>query len=360
MKIKFIFAVPIISILLYLIISSSSCDNENPIIPPPPITPPDTVSRFIWNKIHVGGPIRDIYVADTNDIYIDKGTACQHFDGNSFYYINFQEPNFGLESISGYDKNNIFFMGTTILNGSEKIGKLKKYSNGIITTFILDTSKGGNYVMEVIGPNQVWISLTNNYVIFFNDGNFTKYILEANPRIIEPILFNNKNNILYAFPIKNILDSFEIHTLKFNGMGFDLLKTDCLNWQNPVCLTQNMLRCGDDLIMTKIYSENKLYYFNGNNWIYHSQFDSTNTSAYKIGGWSKDSLIAMCLPRNGIYTYNGKKWRYENGSPILNPPGPPLVSNIRIKYDKVFLHYFDGINTNDTYLIIGKPNKNIR
>jgi hypothetical protein len=365
MKIKFIFAVPIISILLYLIISSSSCDNENPIIPPPPITPPDTVSRFIWRTVQLYSPIWDVFPADTNDIYIRDNIGCLHYDGNSsFYYFNFQDSYFGLDLMDGYDKNNIFFLGSYVPANNVVIEKLKVLNNGVLNSYILDTStNGGGRTLKVVGPNKAWMASLNpqNGIFYYDNGIIKNYKLENNNNIGGCSFYINKYNELYLFALKaETIDSLTIRTYKFDGKEFHLIKIDCYNGNYDNCLSLNFFHCGDDFIMSKPEINNRVYFFDGYNWLYHSSYDSSQIRAYKIGGWSKDSLIAMCSIWNNIYTFNGRVWRIENGSPKnLFVASTGFDSEIKIKNGYVYIPYYDG-NTNVKCLIIGKPNKNIR
>lgn len=355
---KSIFAVAIYIVGVYLIISLFSCNKENPIVPPPP-EQPDTASRFLWNPIYVGGPIYRIYVADTNNVYMEAGQGrCLHYNGHSFNYLNLQDPQFNLVSVSGYDNNNIFFVGTWIPENNVVIQKLKKYTNGVFTSYILDTSTSVMSYLKVTGYNQAFISTDRNYVYYFDNGTIKKYYLEADTTVRNPFLFSDKNNNLIVIAFKyNYLNS-EIHVLKFNGYGFDLIRNDCFNSADPNCFSDFIFQCGNDIIMSKLEANNELYYFDGNNWQFHSAFDSTNIRAYKICGWSKDSLVAMCYQRNQIYTYNGKKWRYENGTPqnLHRPVGSTEVGG-EVRNSYVFIPYWDFI-TYDSYLIIGRPNKN--
>jgi hypothetical protein len=99
----------------------------------------------------------------------------------------------------------------------------------------------------------------------------------------------------------------------------------------------------------------KLYYFNESEWVYHSETPES-VIPFKIGGVSKDSLVAFCMSWSGIYTYNGVKWRKENGSPWLEPPFG-LHTNIETKFGNVYFTYWDQILGMSGYVIIGKPNK---
>jgi hypothetical protein len=356
---KSILSIAVYIVCFYLVISIFSCNKENPIEPPPPPPPQqlDTASRFLWNPIPVGGPIFRIYVADTNSIYIETNGRCLHYNGQSFNYLNFQDAEFSLGCVSGYDDNNIFFAGTWIPENNVVINKLKKYTNGLFTTYILDTSTSVTSILKVTGQNQAWISTRQNYVYYFNDGIIIKYFLETDTLVRDPLIFNDKNNNLLIIAFNLSSTNRQLHVLRFNGNGFDLIRTDCFNNGDPNCLSDYIYQCGNDIIMSKFDANNELYYFDGNNWQYHSTFDSINIRAYKIGGWSKDSLVAICYQRNQFYTYNGKKWRYENGTPnILHYASGSTNVGGETKNSNVYFPYWDFV-FGDSYLIIGKPNK---
>jgi hypothetical protein len=98
--------------LISLAFLITSCKDDPYILvkPPQPPTPTDTADWYTWRAIEVGGYLFDMYVADSNNIYITSGGAL-FYNGQTFQYINLQDPDFRVLRIRGYDKNNVFFWG---------------------------------------------------------------------------------------------------------------------------------------------------------------------------------------------------------------------------------------------------------
>ena len=93
---KSIFAFLFFGILLYLSISLSSCDKENPVTPPPVTV--DTSDQYSWRLSDVGPELIQSYVADTNRIYLFFGGQNVFVYSGSYHdtlhRVNFANPQF--------------------------------------------------------------------------------------------------------------------------------------------------------------------------------------------------------------------------------------------------------------------------
>ena len=209
--------------------------------------------------------------------------------------------------------------------------------------------------MLIIGPNQAWFSsFTKSKVYYFNSGTITEYRISDNDSIAEGIFYKNAYDEIFVFPKQYTFYSTGfLYTYKFTGQEFQFLRKDCYHSYDENCLSDLIYRCGNDALMLTNFP--KLYYFNGSEWVYHSETPET-VIPFKIGGVSKDSLVTFCMSWSGIYTYNGVKWRKENGSPWLEPPFG-LHTNIEMKFGNVYFTYWDQILGLLGYIIIGKPNQ---
>jgi hypothetical protein len=165
-------------------------------------------------------------------------------------------------------------------------------------------------------------------VYYFDSGIFSEYILDDT--LLFPFFYRDNQGSLYIFA-----------NTKENGKEY-------------LSVYKNLLyECGSDLVMTADRNYyNKLYYFNGYDWIYYMTSDF---SISKLGGKSKNNLIALNI-HPSIWIYNEEKWDKED-SLILNIYGSyySYGGHIKIKDDRVyFVMQFQNL---DSKLIIGKLNK---
>jgi len=343
-------------ITVFIIILTSCNKEENPIYPPePPINPPDTVSRYIWSVNRVPTLMFNVYAADTNLLYIETyNDNLLIFDGLNISPFNFNDPNFKTLTVYGYDKNNIFVAGYTI-NGLLILPTVKKITNGNIESYILDNEESKINDLLVTGPNQAWFSSdTKSKVYYFNNGIITEHRLSNNDSIADGKFYKNAYNEIFVFA-KHYTFNYTgfLYTYKFTGQNFQFLRKDCLQSNDINCLSDVIFRCGNDVIM--LMDLPILKYFNGIEWIVHSE-TLNSVIPYKIGGVSKDSLVVFCAPWREIYTYNGVKWRKENGSPFLDP-STNYYTNIETKFENVYFTYYQEFGIFGGHIIIGRPNK---
>ena len=346
----------IVILFTVICIVMSSCSKEDPVSPDPPINPPDTVSRYIWTATRLLTPMFNVYAADTNLLYIVGNGQLLTFDGTNVSLFNLNDPNFSVFNVYGFDKNNVFVTGDGY-NNKSKVPMVKKITVPNIESFILDNEDSGIYDLLVTGPSQAWFSShTKSRVYYFNSGTITEHRLSDNDSIKDGMFYKNEYDEIYTFARKLTSNSIGfLYTYKFTGGQFQFKRKDCYAYFDENCLTNLICRCGDDAVMYTYFP--KLYYFNGNEWIVHSYVEALELIVpFKLGGVSKDSLVAFCLPYSIIYTYNGVKWRRENNSPWLEPANG-LHSNIETKFGNVYFTYWDESLGIFGYVIIGKPNQ---
>ena len=342
-----------IKILKIFIVLSSitfiySCNN-NPVTITTPGTISDTVDYYDWDSVYIGGLLLNVYVADSNNIWIASIPGGYFYDGTSMSYLNLGSE-FRLYNLGGYDKQNIFYGGRSSIINNESMSTMKKSTNGVITTTIILDSTGGN-VFDVFVENQdnAWFSteLSNN-IFNYTNGNINKYTLNEDAR--RGWFFRNPAGNLYYFGFDfNASEPDLLFTYKFDENNFNLIKTDTMNL-NGGGLSEYIFRCGDDAVMG--YSRN-YYYFTGSEWAFHS----SNVGPLKLGGFSKDSLVSMTNPFSDFYIYGSDhKWRIENDKPGLPLSADLLHTNLMIVEGRVYTTFY-SYNTAQSYLIIGKPTK---
>jgi hypothetical protein len=358
MRKKSILSVLVI-VFYFIVILLCSCNKENPTSPvEPPPTPPDTVSRYKWKVILNYISFKQLYAADTDKIYINADYSLMLFNGINFDPI-ITENNYRVFNVYGFDKNNIFAPGYLYKNNSW-IPAVKKITNGNITTFSYENERDMGCDLLVTGPEQAWLSsYYESKVYYYNNGSINIYRLNENDSINKGSFYLDANNNLYVFARKeknNYLFG-TLYSYKFNGNSFDLIRTDSIDAYNPNSKTAVIFRCGTDAIMLPFSRTQMIYYFNGNEWIVHSSpVVNEMGGPTKIGGISKDSLIAFYSPTKYLYTYGGKKWRLENDSPIV-PPSLDVFSKIETKFGNVYITSC-AMDESLGWLYIGKPNHN--
>ena len=344
-------------IVFIIILVFTSCNkDESPISPPePPVNPPDTISRYIWTVKRFPPLMFNVYAADTNLLYIEAyNDNLLIYDGSNISPFIFNDPNFRTLNVYGYDKNNIFVAGYTI-NVLSILPTVKKVTNGNIESFILDNEESKINDLLVTGPNQAWFSsYSKSKVYYFNSGIITEHRLSNNDSIADGIFYKNANNEIFVFAKHyTSSDTGYLYTYKLTGQNFQFLRKDCLQLHNINCLSEFIFRCGTDAIM--LTGLPIIKYFNGTEWIVHSELLGS-VIPFKIGGVSKDSLVVFCAPWREIYTYNGVKWRKENGSPFLDS-STDYYTNIETKFGNVYFTYFYELEIFGGHIIIGRPNR---
>jgi hypothetical protein len=360
MRRKFILPIIIVILLCKLIISLCSChkDDNNPIIQNDTThtpTQPDTASRYIWEKLDYHCSVYYVYVADTNAIYFVLLKWLYLFDGTNITQV-FNLPNFFVKKVYGFDKNNIFVIGEYYKN-NKYIPCVTKITNGNLQSYYFDNEINLSYDILVTEPNQAWLSSHNeSKVYYYNNGNIDIYRLNTNDSINSGTFYKDQNNNIFVFCHKFPPSSDDsLFTYKFNGIEFELFRTDIINYYNPESKSSNIYRCGNDLIMLPRGYIQKLYYFDGNNWITHSYPFDTQVQ-FKVGGVSKDSLVSFIIWEDNIYTWGTQnKWRKENNSPPLCITDDGYT-NVEAKFGNIYIPIVDE-SISSGCLLIGKPNK---
>jgi len=369
---------PLLVLVISVYLYSCSEKPTEPIQPPP--VAPDTVSRYIWNAHYTGlRGIVMVYAADTNYVYIVTDQyRLLYWNGTNFGIYNLNDPNFYVANVYGYGKDNIFVPGWKTKNGKD-IPFVKKITNGTITEFQLDTVETYIYDQLILGPDEAWFSsFLTNAVYHYKNGNVKKYNSYGNDSLITGVFYINANKEIHLF--QRQLNNFQLnrsdknqvrkdlierksvsegtmYSFKLVNDNFNLLSSQCYGATNPDCFTILIFQCGNDALM--VSNIEKISVFNGYNWERHSHFDSTNTFAQRIGGVSKDSLVAFTLNYGYLYTYNGTKWRYENNSPIIYNPSLGH-SNVEAKFGNIYFCEYSQITYDPGYFYVGKPNKNFK
>jgi len=343
--------------LVLLSIIFSACKDDPVSIKPPPT--PTNDDMYTWETISLTGLLYDVYATDTANVFINKKYMLMKYDGDTLNYISLNDPGFLMESIDGYDKDNIFLGGGyNIINGNPI---LKKMQNGNFINYTI-TNDNGTSIWEVLctGPNEAWVStITSSYVYKFNAGSFEQYLLDDS--VFYSRFFKDLMGNVYAFGIciKHLTDtgrSEVLMTYKLENNQFNLKRMDTL--YSPYTgqqLSGEFFRCGADFIM--VGGPKALSRFTGNNWEGivglppEHQFIQSH-----VGGTSKDFLILFAAYNWLIYIWDGE-WHKEDSFHVAFPALDPLVDRtIIIKEPNVYLTV-SAPPFSYSYFIIGRKNK---
>lgn len=369
----------LVTIMICVCLYSCNEKPTEPVPPPPPVVEPDTVSRYIWTVYHTGlQDISMVYAADTNHVYIVWGPNLLYWDGTLFLPYYFNDPNFYVTNVYGFGKNVIFVSGWKTKYGQD-LPFVKKITNGIISDIQLDTVETYIYNQLIIGPDEAWFSsYLTNAVYHYKNGTVKKYNSYINDSLNTGTFYINTNKEIYLFQRqtngiqlnqsnKNKIkkDLFErnstgegtFYSFKFENEKFNLLSSQCYSASDPNCFSILIAQCGNDALMFS--HTDKISIFNGYNWVMHSRFDSVNTSGSRMGGFSKDSLVAFTINAGYLYTYGGMKWRIENNSPLIYPPSVGH-SNLEAKFGNIYFCYWSQLSGERGLFYVGKPNKNFK
>ncbi len=362
LKFKSILSVPILIVCLYLLITLISCNKENPVVPPPPPVTIDTNDYYEWRFI-TPATIAHLFVQDTSHIYIFfPNGSCYRYDGaNIWEPVNFNDPLFNVFKANTFDYKNIYFLGYTYNSSNYYPVTIKKYNNGnVIKSWISVMDSTGDSMNSVVtGEDDIWYGKVNKpYIYHLLSNSFTRYELDSG--VVYNYVWKDKFNKIYTFGVKYYSTppnlSYIMYSYKFNGNGFEKISKDTMVY------TYDLFPCSSDLLIRTF--DWGLSYFTGNNW--SSIMNYPSFQLYKVGGWSKDSLISFgfestppSLVGFSPYFWNGKNWiRDKRLTPILPSVGygGDFDQTIQIYEDHIyFTANFGNINN---YLIIGKKNKN--
>lgn len=243
------------------------------------------------------------------------------------------------------------------VDSNEVFPAIKRLSYGNIESQIVRTDSNPSFDLLVVTPLKAWFSTYSNKVFYYYNYNIYTYKLGENDSIKYGMFYMNQAGELYAFASQYtyIFGKGYLYTFKFVNGEFQLISKDCLdNYNDPNCLSDMIYRCGTDVMMFNYFGI--FHYFDGNKWVYHSRMDSLMPE--KVGGFSKDSLVAVCYPGITVCTYGNNKWRRENKNFEIYHYHNVDNSNMMTKNGNIYFT-IDDFSSTISYLLIGKPNRKL-
>lgn len=350
MKKKSIFSVPIIVIFFCLIISLCSCENDdNPIKPSnDPVIIDSNLFDWHFDTIYTI-PGSNMYIADTNKIFLPGYPYSVYFNNGSIQYINHNDNDFGAECANGTNVNNVYIGGTSISNYRSI---LKKWNGNGIENIIMpiDTSNKITRI-EIISENNIWISTLRNIIYHYSNQTFTTYRLDSG--LIAGIVFKDNNQNLFAQFGKFSTGEYDyIYMFKLLNSSWVLILKDSINENTEI---------GDFIGFSEGYilrsGKSSIYYFNGNIWEKYINLGNNLRPFIAAGGESRTNMMfraSINSSQDYIFYYNGMMI-YRTPSYFLPYPN---VREICFKFDRFYL----SINHNEfiNYLGMAKLKKYIQ
>lgn len=346
--------IKIVYIVLPLILFISSCTTDNLVLNIPIDPGPDTASYYTWEKFESNANFGDVFVNDTNNIWIATVNGPVVFNGSTFTYLE-RPSGFFMSSLAVVNKNVSFWGGSIGPIGAKK-SALIKYENGGSSIYLIDTSLGGYPVTSILAlnENQVWIGINpSQYAYFFDNGKITKHYIgfHFSPQ------FKKWNNSIYCFASTYYDSSSTMTTFKFNGSMFDSIRIEQTAFKGDQGITEHIYNCGDDLI--NLNSQFGTYYLTETGWVQNNVLMGGGFyGAWKVGGTSKDSLSFFSSYPYDMYNWNGIRFRKQNSfSGFIGYWGLfSYYSNIVNYKGRLYftVNIQEGISSY-SYLIVGKP-----
>lgn len=315
---------------------------------PPPDT--DTLDRYEWSIDTIYGyAFNNIYVADSNNVFITSPLSLVYYNGETYSPINVNDPDFRFRGVSGFDRNNVFVGGNSVSSNNPV---LKKIENTSVSSYEI-IGGASSFIADIfdVGLNQAWLSISErNSVYFFNSGVFIPNALDSGVR--GGGFFRDSLNTLYYIGMKTFLNNnYRYYFYKYANDYFELINIDSVNTVSELYGT--FMKCGSDLIAL---GRTSIYYFTNGRWV-----KLCNTPKFlpiTICGTSKNHLVCYGQTSDitgAIFTWDGEKWHEEKSQRI--PDIFYYAVRSTMVNGKVNIIISDNYNLGRSYHLKGVPKK---
>jgi len=305
--------------MLQLLIIIQSCDNDNLI--DPPSSNPSIVDSiyFIWELDTMWiVPMEDMYIADTNKIFIPGSPYSVYINNGSIQHINHNDPDFGSYCINGTSSTNVYIGGISKTHGNTK---LKKWNGNYVEDILMPFDTGRITRIEPITENDIWISTNNNIIYHFYNQSFTTYRLDSGLSL--GTIFRDKYGNLFSQYYKFTQGNYDyLYSFKFENNSWIQVLIDSLfvgsNIYRFIGFIDNyILRSGNSGI----------YNFSGSKWELLIN-PGNNLKPYLAGGESSTNIMFQAEDRFNDYVF------YFDGKTIFRMPNHifPIIYLVNIQY----------------------------
>lgn len=335
---------PILLITAFLLVSC----KDDVVTPPPPVPPlVDTVDYYNWYMDSIWFyNVFAAYVADTNSVFLEGATYMVHYDGVNNSVINYPDPNYRNNCISGYGKNTVYLGGSSI--SAYYLPQMLIWRNSSWENIMIPPDSSwsvSNIYAE--DENNAWLAGERYKLYHYQSGFLSEY--EVDSLISYGVFYKNPQGILYFFSFRGAGDYDHNFAYKFNGSKFVMLSIDSTNFNTE--MRTRVYDCGRDVIRQ---GKNSIFVWENEKWI--KLCETPGFGIVRLGGTSRDSLVGFAAyPGSvGMFLWDGKKWAFEkNFEPSYKFPLQPESNLLKINgYVFMNCNYFEW---GSSFLIIGKP-----
>jgi hypothetical protein len=273
----------LISFTILSFLFSSCSDNTVSPPKPPPNPPVDTLdSLFTWQFLNIPGYyFEDVYVYDTNNIYLAIPTGVITVHGNSYFPSYVSDTDFVVNVIDGYDNHNIFLGGASFWHFNSRLMEWDG-NNFLEIQLPIDSSVGVENVL-VRTPQDVWIGVGRDKIYHYDGLTVTAYNLSR--RVLGPTFFADSVGNLYLFgPNPSGSGTGIFYTYQFNGAEWQMIMSNPYDTSTNLYDVVNI--CGSAAIRS---AKDGVYGFIGSNWDLIAGY--TNMHIQSIGGKSRNAFF---------------------------------------------------------------------
>ena len=325
-NLKLLLSLYILILLFPLLLISSCSEEEIPVNPPQnnPLIYDSSYFEWDYDTIHVSPQI-NFFIADTNKIFIPQGIYLAYLNNGVTTYINIGDPDFRGFCANGTDINNVYIGGVNSIHLSSS---LKRW-DGVFIKDIAMPVDTATFIrsIEIISPNEIWLSTNENIIYHYLNNNFVSYRFDENLKA-GYVYKDNSGNLYSRFydPIPGDYDY--LYMYKFENNKWELVCKDSANRQTGIGYVigfsdKKMLRSGIDGI----------YCFNGFGWSKYIHLGNI-IKPHIAAGENERNILIHAEYINDDYRF------YFDGNHIYRLPNKDMpyvaINTMQFKYNRFY------------------------
>ncbi len=333
-------------VLIIFALVITACENDSPVISNNNPKIIDSI-YFDWRfDTMLITPMSDIYIADTNQVFIPGLEYSVFYNNGVVRYINHHDPYFANRCVNGTNTKNVYFGGISVDNSSPK---LKHWDGNEIKDIPIPNDKTVITRIEPKSDNDIWLSTNKNILYRYFNQSISSYRLDSG--LTYGIVFMDNNNELFAHFVKYTSGTYNyLYIFKFDNNSWSQISKDSINEYTDL---HNYIGFSDKYLL---YSgKNRIHYFDGMKWDNY-----INTAAifpiFNAGGGGKNNIMFRGTHKlnDYIFYYDGEA--IYKMSYFLFPY--MAIESIQYKYGKYYMT--TGVDwMGNSYLGIAKFKKSI-
>ena len=327
-----------ISFLLFMILSCNK--NDIPIIPPEEPSILDS-NFFDWQIDTIQtSPGYDMFMADTNTLYIPGVPYFYCYSNGSSRYINYNDNDFTAWCVNGTDNNNIFIGGDS---RSKYQSRLKRWNGASIEEIVMPSDSANQISrIEVISNNDIWLSTLRNIIYHYSNNSFETFVLDTG--LTWGRVYKDNNNNLFVCIGRNlggVYPNFISYIFKFENNSWLQI------WSDTVSSSSEFRGFSGFTDNQILYSgKSGMYYFSNNSIIKFINFN-LEMNIYLSTGKNLNNVLFDGREENSGH----EALNFYDGNKIYRQPTKYLptmsFASLQHKYDRYYFslygdyeHYF--------------------